>query len=79
MGVGGHLFDIPIIYTDPNDFDESYTHGPDTFIVPCSYFHDPHDSQNRETRPISDSSVVHPSNPKLYGQTQDLEIATDLH
>ena len=26
---GGHLFDIPIIYTDPNaiDFDESYTQG----------------------------------------------------
>ena len=26
---GGHLFDIPIVYTDPNaiDFDESYTQG----------------------------------------------------
>ena len=39
---GGHLFDIPIIHTDPNaiDFDESYTQGPDTVIVPLSYFHD---------------------------------------
>ena len=32
---GGHLFDIPITYTDPNpiDFDERYTQGPDTVIV----------------------------------------------
>ena len=37
---GGHLFDIPIIYTDPNaiDFDESYTQGTDTVIVACSFF-----------------------------------------
>ena len=35
---GGHLFDIPIIYTDPNkiDFDECFTQGPDTVIVPRS-------------------------------------------
>ena len=39
---GGQLFDMPIIYTDPNanDFDESYTQGPDTVIVPRFYFHD---------------------------------------
>ena len=39
---GGHLFDIPIIYTDPNaiDFDDSHTPGPDTVIVPRSYFHE---------------------------------------
>ena len=41
-GIGGHLFDIPIIYNDPNaiEFDESYTQGPDTVIVPRSHFHD---------------------------------------
>ena len=46
---GGHLFDIPIIYTDPNaiDFDENYTQGPDTVIVPRSYFHDSSDGQNQ--------------------------------
>jgi len=77
---GGHLFDFPIIYTDPNaiDFDESYTQGPDTVIVPGSYFHDSSDSQNRETCPTSDPSVVHPSNPKLHGQCQDVETTTDL-
>ena len=39
---GVHLFDIPIIYTDPNaiDFDDSHTQGPDTVIVPRSYLHD---------------------------------------
>ena len=33
--IGGHLFDIPIIYTDPNaiHFDESYIQGPDTVIA----------------------------------------------
>ena len=37
---GGHLFDIPIIYTDPNatDFDEGNTQGPNTVIVPRPYF-----------------------------------------
>ena len=56
---GGHLFDIPIIYTDPNaiDFDESYTQGPDTVIVPRSYSYDSSDGQNRESRPLSDPSV----------------------
>ena len=35
---GGHLFDIPIIFTDPNaiDSDDSHTQGPDTVIVPRS-------------------------------------------
>ena len=80
---GGHLFDIPIIYTDPNaiDFDESYTQGPDTVIVPCSYFHDPSDGQNRETRPIShpaDPAVRQSSNSKSNGQSQDIETTTDL-
>ena len=57
---GGHLFDFPIIYTDPNatDFDESLTQGPDTVIVPRSQFHDSSNGQNRETRPISDPSVT---------------------
>ena len=76
---GGHLFDIPIIYTDPNsgDFDESYTQGRDTVIVPRSYFHDSSDGQNRESCPTSDPSVVHPSDFKSHGQSQDLETATD--
>ena len=53
---GGHLFDIPIIYTNPNgiDFGDSHTQGPDTVIVPRSYFHDSSDGQNRETCPIFD-------------------------
>ena len=76
---GGHLFDIPIIYTDPNaiDFDESYTQGPDTVIVPRSYFQDSSDGQNRETHPISDPSVLRLSKSKSKGQTQDIETTTD--
>ena len=76
--VGGHLFDIPIIYTDPNaiDFDESYTQGPDTAIVPRYYFHDSSDSQDREDRPSFDPTVLHPSNPKSHGQSQDIETTT---
>ena len=77
---GGHLFDIPIIYTDPNaiDFDESYTRGPDTAIVPRSYFHDSSNGQNRETCPTFDPTVLQPSNPKLHGQSQEIETTTDL-
>ena len=62
--IGGHLFDFPIIYTDPNpsDFDKSHTQGPDTAIVPRCYFHESSDGQNRETCPASDPSIVHPSN-----------------
>ena len=77
---GGHLFDIPIIYTDPSaiDFDESYTQGPDTVIVPRSYFHDASDGQNRETRPTFDPTVLLPSTPKSLCQSQDIETTTDL-
>ena len=77
---GGHLFDIPIIYTDPNaiDFDESHTQGPDTVIVPRSYFHDSSDGQNREICPISDSSVPRTLMPKSNGQSQDNETTIDL-
>ena len=77
---GGHLFDIPIIYTDPNaiDFDESYTQGPDTVIVPRSYFHDSNNGQNRETCPISYPPVPHNLTPKSNGQSQDIETTTDL-
>ena len=77
---GGHLFDIPNIYADPNaiDFDESHTQGPDTVIVPRSYFHDSSDGQNRETRPISDRSALRPSKPKSNGRSQDIETTTDL-
>ena len=76
----GHLFDIPIIYTDPNaiDFDESHSQGPDTVIVPRSYFHDSSDGQNRETRPISDPSVPQTLMPKTDVQSQDIETSTDL-
>ena len=77
---GGHLFDIPIIYTDPNaiHFDESYTQAPDTVIVPRSYLHNSNDSQNRETCPTFDPSILQLSNPKSRGQSQDIETTTDL-
>ena len=77
---GGHLFHIPIIYTDPNatDFDESHTQGPDTVIVPRAYFHDSSDGQNREARPISDPPLPKTLMPKSYGQNQDIETSTDL-
>ena len=77
---GGHLFDNPIIYTDPNaiDFDESHTQGPDTVIVPGSYFHDPSDGQNRETRPISDLPVPRTLMPESNVQSQDIETTIDL-
>ena len=77
---GGHLFDVPIIYTDPNaiDFDDSHTQGPDTVIVPRSYFHDSNNIQNRETCPISDSPVPQNLKPKSNGQIQDIETAIDL-
>ena len=80
MEFGGHLFDIPIIYTDPNaiDFDESYTQGPDTVIVARSYFHDSGNGQNRETCPISDPSVIQHSKPKSNGQSQGFDTTTDL-
>ena len=77
---GGHLFDIPIIYTDPNaiDFDGSYTQGPDTVIVRRSFFHDSSDGQNWKTRAISDPPVLQLSKSKSNGQTQDIETTTDL-
>ena len=77
---GGHLFDIPIIYTDPNaiDFDDSHTQGPDTVIVPRTYFHDSSNGQNRETCPISDPPVPQNSTPKSNGQSQDIETTIDL-
>ena len=76
----GHLFDIPIKYTDPNAFayGESHTQGPDTVFVPRSYFHDSSNGQNRETCPISDPFVSQTSNPKSNGQSQDIETTTDL-
>ena len=72
--------DIPIIYTDPKaiDFGESYTQGPDSVIVPCSYFHDSSVGQNRETCPISDTYVPQLSKSKSDGQSQDIETTTDL-
>ena len=77
---GGHLFELPIFYTDPNaiDFDESYTQGPVTVIDPPSYFHGSSDGQNWETRPTSDTSVLLPSNPNSRGQNQDIETTMDL-
>ena len=77
---GGHRFDIPIIYTDPNaiDFDDSHTRGPDTVIVSRSYFHDSNNGQNRETYPLSDPPVPHNSTPKSNGQSQDIETTIDL-
>ena len=77
---GGRLFDIPIIYTDPNaiDFDDNHTQGPDTNFVPRSCFHDSSNGQNRETYPISDPSVPQTLNPKLNGQNKVIETTTDL-
>ena len=77
---GGHFFDIPIIYTDPNaiDFDESHTQGPDTVIVPRSYFHESSDGQNWDTCPTSDPTVPPTSLLKSNGQNQDIETTTDL-
>ena len=77
---GGHLFDILIIYTDPNaiDFDDSHTQGPDTVIVQRSCFDDSSNGQNRDTCPISDPSVSQTPNPKLNGQSKDIETTTDL-
>ena len=77
---GGQLFDIPIIYTDPNaiDFDESYTQGPDTVIVPRSHFHDSSDGQIWETCPTSDPTVPQTLLPNSNGQSQDIETTADL-
>ena len=77
---GGHIFDIPIIYTDANaiDFDDSHTQGPNTIIVPHSYFHDSSNGQNRETCPISDPHVPQNLTPKANGQSQDIETTIDL-
>ena len=77
---GGHLFDIPIIYTDPNaiDFDENHTQGTDTVIVPRSYIHDSNDGQNREIRPNSDQPVSRTLTPTSNGQKQDIETNNDL-
>ena len=58
---------------------ESYTQGPDTVIVPRSYFHDSSDGQNRQTCPTSDPTVLQPSNLKSHGQTQEIETTTDRH
>ena len=77
---GGHLFDIPIIYTNPNaiDFDENRTQGPDTVIVPRSYFHDSSDGQKRKIRPTSDPPVPRSLTPTSNGQNEDIETSTDL-
>ena len=77
---GGHLFDIPIIYTDPNaiDFVDSHTQGPDTVIVPRSYFHDSSHGQSKEICPIPNPSVPQTAKPILNGQSQDIETTTDL-
>ena len=77
---GGHLFDFPIIYTDPNaiDFDDSHTQGPDTVIVPRSFFHDSSNGQNREICPISDPPVPQNLTPESNGQSQDIETTIDL-
>ena len=77
---GGHLFDNPIIYTDPNaiGFDDSHTKGPDTVIVPHSFFHDSSHGQNRENCPIPNPSLPQTPKPKLNGQSEDIETTTNL-
>ena len=78
---GGHLFAIPIICSYPIaiDFHESYTQGPESGIVPRSYFHDSSDGHNREVFPTSDPSLVHPSITKYHGQSQEVETTRKLH
>ena len=51
---GGHLFNSCIIYADPNatDFDESYTQGPDSVLLPRSYLHDSSDGENGKKAPL---------------------------
>ena len=77
---GGHLFDIPIIYTEPNaiDFDDSHTQGPDTVIVPRFYFHDSRDGQIWETCPTFDPPTPQNLTPKSNGQSQNIETTIDL-
>ena len=77
---GGHLFDIPIIYTDPNAIDsgDSHTQGPDTAIVPRSYLHDSNNGQNSVTYPISNPPVPEMLTSKSNGQSQDIETTIDL-
>ena len=62
----GHPDDFPTMYASPSafDFDESYTQGPDTVIVPRSYFHDSRHGQNRESCQTFDPSVVNFSKSK---------------
>ena len=77
---GGHLFGVTIIHTDPNaiDFDDSHTQGPDTIIVPRSYFHDSHDGQKRETCPTFDPPTLQSLTPKPNGQSQHIETTINL-
>ena len=44
------------MYTDTkaSTFDQNHTQGPDTVIVPPSYFHNPSTGQKQDTRPSSD-------------------------
>ena len=39
--IGGHVFDISLVYTDPkaSNFEKSHTQRTDTVIVPRSFFH----------------------------------------
>ena len=76
---GGLLFDIPIIYTDPNaiDFDDSHTQGPDTVVVPRPYFNHSNNGQNREIYPISNPPVPQNLTPESNGQSQDIETTID--
>ena len=46
-------------------------------IVPRYFFHDSSNGQNWETYSTSDPSVVHTSNPKSNGQSQNIETSTD--
>ena len=60
------------------DFDDSHTQGPDTVIVPRSYFHDSSHGQNKEICPISDPPVAQKLTPKSNGQSKDIETTIVL-
>ena len=74
------MFDNPFIYTDPyaSALDEKRVQGPDTVIVPASFFHDSKNGQNQETRPAFHPSTVNPSIHKTRGQSRDLETTTEI-
>ena len=72
--IGGHLFDFPIKYTDPNAIVLTKVTCRDQLLLlsraPISMIQ----VRVKTGKPF----VLKSSNPKLHGQSQDIETATDL-